>query len=308
MSKILKLSFLILLSLSFAQTNDFETYKKERQRKFEDFLSKRDSAFSAFVENGWQAFLNVPGVSLPKSPASLKTKTLAIPKIKKDENPNIEIINALLKEGVNEKQAASIALEIIDSIGIEAIREGQTIGIATEQNSAKPLVVSLKVDSTESATLLQAKNDGYKYTGTEKYTSGSEVTVKSEYGFPLSNRYRKTDGFGMRSHPILKKTKRHEGVDYATAEGNPVHSVAEGVVIESSFTETNGNYVAIRHKDGLTSYYLHLKEKGMEKGTDVAVGQIIGKVGSTGQSTGPHLHLGIKKNGEWQDPEKILGI
>jgi murein DD-endopeptidase MepM/ murein hydrolase activator NlpD len=106
----------------------------------------------------------------------------------------------------------------------------------------------------------------------------------------------------------LGKPKHHDGVDYGTAKGNEVYAVAGGVVETSDFTDINGNYVAIKHADGITSYYLHLNEKGIAKGSAVEAGQEIGKVGSTGRSTGPHLHLGIMKNGKWEDPEKILGI
>jgi len=139
------------------------------------------------------------------------------------------------------------------------------------------------------------------------YTESGAAAVKSNYRFPVGGNYRKTDGFGMRSHPVLKRAKMHNGVDYAAAAGTPVVSVADGVVIESTFSSTAGNYVVIRHTGGLTSHYLHLKDRGIRNGSNVKAGQVIGKVGSTGISTGPHLHFGVKKNNEWQNPERVLG-
>ena len=288
----------------------YKIYEKEQQADFADYKAKRDSAFTAFLGKEWQTFLKVPDVSLPTSPDSLEIKTIEISRIKPDENPNIEIINALLRAGVNETQAINIALEIIDSLGIDEIKEGQSIGIASEKDKkANPIVVSYKVDSEAISTLLHGKTK-YKYVeNTQKPRKNDCIVSEIKYIFPLKGTCRKTSSFGMRSHPILKQPKMHQGVDYATAAGSIVYSIADGEVIESAFNKVSGNYVVIRHKDGLTSHYCHLQKNGIvAKGTKVAAGQNIGWVGSTGLSTGPHLHLGIKKNGIWQDPEKVLGI
>jgi len=287
---------------------DFENFKANYNAKFEDFKAKRDSTYIAFLKANWLSFSEIPNVSLPPSTDSLKIKTVEIPKIQTDENPNIEIINALLKEGVNEEQSAKIALEIIDSLGIDAIKEGQILGIAIEpKNAENPTIVSYNISPSQILTLLKSEISGYKYVESKdsRDISKYKIPKNSKYRFPLDIR-RKTSGFGMRNHPILKQPKHHNGVDYAAPKGTPVYAIADGVVIENLFTQINGNYVAIKHADNLISYYLHLDEKGIEKGTEVKTEQVIGKVGSTGRTTGPHLHLGIKKNGNWQDPEEIL--
>jgi murein DD-endopeptidase MepM/ murein hydrolase activator NlpD len=307
---------LFFIALSFSQMDDLhKAYMKEVGEMQKTYAKERDDQqriyFQNYIKSQWEIFRKVPGVSLPASPDSLKIKTIGIPKIKKDENPNIEIINALLKEGIDTTSAVGIALEIIDSLGIDAIREGQSIGIASERNREnRPVIVSYKVDSAETSTLLQSKTEGYKYVeNREKPVVKKSCAPRNlQYVFPLKNSCRKTSGFGMREHPILKRQKKHEGVDYAAARNTEVYAIAGGSVAESSFSQTNGHYVAIKHADGMLSYYLHLNEKGVNKGLNVDTGQAIGKAGSSGLSTGPHLHLGIKKNGIWQDPEKVLGM
>jgi murein DD-endopeptidase MepM/ murein hydrolase activator NlpD len=305
---------LLLATLAFSQNlaEQRDAHLKEmlyqRNAYIKEMTEQRDAYFKDYLKSQWAYFLKMPGVSLPASPDSLKIKTIGIPKIKQDENPNIEIINALLKEGVNEKQAVNIALQIIDSLGIDAIREGQSIGIAAEKNNAEnPVVVSYKIDSLETSTLLQSKTSDYKYVKSGGNSAGKASRcswANPQYVFPLKNSCRKTSGFGMREHPLLGKPLKHDGVDYAAPRGTEVYAMASGIVVESSYTGINGNYVAIKHANGILSYYLHLNEKGIEKGSHVEAGQMIGKVGSTGRSTGPHLHFAIMKDGTWMDPEK----
>jgi len=316
LSTIQILAFLTTLAFSQNEAEQYNAHIKEMQDQRDAYIKEmteqRDAyikEYREYLKNQWDSFRKISGVSLPASPDSLKIKTVEIPKIKEDDNPNIEIINALLKQGVNEKQAVNIALEIIDSLGIDAIREGQSIGIAAEKNrESNPLVVSYKIDSEETSTLLQSKTDGYKYieSGNRAGKPSRCSWANSEYKFPLKNFCRKTSAFGMREHPLLKKPLKHDGIDYAAPKGTEVYAMANGIVVESSYTEINGNYVAIKHQNGMLSYYLHLNEKGIGKGSNVEAGQVIGKVGSTGRSTSPHLHFAIMKNGVWVDPERVL--
>ncbi|MBN2803022.1 MAG: peptidoglycan DD-metalloendopeptidase family protein [Deltaproteobacteria bacterium] len=113
--------------------------------------------------------------------------------------------------------------------------------------------------------------------------------------------------FGWRIHPILKTKKLHNGTDFSAPTGTPVWSCTEGTIIFAEQKGPNGNLVGIDHGNGLSSYYAHLHriEKGIKKGVKVRRKQVIGYVGSTGRSTGPHLHWGIKLNGKFVDPLKF---
>ncbi len=116
-----------------------------------------------------------------------------------------------------------------------------------------------------------------------------------------------TSRFGRRVHPVLGSVRDHQGVDYGAPTGTPVQSVADGVITFSGWKGANGKLVAVRHSGGFETYYAHLSEitKGITAGKRVTRGQLIGKVGTTGRSTGPHLHFGMKKNSKYVDPLKV---
>ena len=111
-----------------------------------------------------------------------------------------------------------------------------------------------------------------------------------------------------RRHPILHRIVPHTGVDYAAGTGTPVYAAANGDVSFAGERGANGNLVALRHADGYESFYAHLHriERGIRAGVHVRQRQLIGYVGSTGRSTGPHLHFGLKKNGSFMDPLEVI--
>ena len=110
-----------------------------------------------------------------------------------------------------------------------------------------------------------------------------------------------------RLHPVHRVYRPHLGVDYAAPSGTPVHAVADGVVSFKGWSGGGGNTLRIKHAGNLETGYLHLKgfAKGINKGTRVKQGDLIGYVGSTGTSTGPHLDYRIWKNGTNIDPLKV---
>jgi len=123
-------------------------------------------------------------------------------------------------------------------------------------------------------------------------------------GRPVRNA-RISDGFTMRRyHPILHRYRAHLGIDYAVPRGTPIMAAGSGTVIFAGRSRGYGNLIKIRHADGYVTLYAHQKafRKGIRKGVTVKKGQVIGYVGSTGLSTGPHLHFGLYKNGRAINP------
>ena len=110
-----------------------------------------------------------------------------------------------------------------------------------------------------------------------------------------------------RVHPITKKVRPHHGVDYAAPSGTPVRAVADGVVTLKTYKKNEGNMLKIKHPGNLVSGYLHLKgfAKGIKQGSRVSQGDVIGYVGSTGRSTGPHLDFRLWKNGQAINPLSV---
>ena len=113
--------------------------------------------------------------------------------------------------------------------------------------------------------------------------------------------------FGRRFHPILKKYHPHHGVDYAAPMNTKVYAAGDGVVTSAKWVGGYGNYITIRHNSEYSTGYGHLKSyaSGIRPGVRVRQGQVIAYVGSTGRSTGPHLHFEVMKNGQKVDPLKI---
>ena len=109
--------------------------------------------------------------------------------------------------------------------------------------------------------------------------------------------------FGMRTHPILKTQRMHNGIDMACAQGTPIYATRAGKVTRTAYQAGGaGNYVSINHLDGFASIYMHMTHYVVSAGQEVSAGQLIGYVGSTGLSTGPHLHFGISYAGTYVNP------
>lgn len=121
---------------------------------------------------------------------------------------------------------------------------------------------------------------------------------------PVAAKYRLVDGFGFRRHPILGVLRAHEGVDYAAPAGTEVTSAARGEIIEAQRKGEFGNYILVRHADGVETEYAHLSRfaAGIKPGVCIAEGAVIGYVGTTGLSSEPHLHMGLRIADSLVDP------
>ena len=117
---------------------------------------------------------------------------------------------------------------------------------------------------------------------------------------------RKTSGMGMRLHPIFQTLQKHNGVDYAAPSGTPTYTVGDGVVEFAGVQGGYGNMVIVRHGNGHSTVYAHLSRIQVRQGQSVTQGQVIGAVGSTGWSTGPHLHFEFRINGVYTDPQRVI--
>lgn len=116
---------------------------------------------------------------------------------------------------------------------------------------------------------------------------------------------RLTSGFGKRKHPILGYTKMHRGVDFAAPTGTPIYAAGDGTIEVAGRNGGYGNYVRIRHNGTYKTAYAHLSRIKVKKGSRVRQGQVIGLVGSTGRSTGPHLHYEVLQNSKQTNPLSV---
>ena len=126
------------------------------------------------------------------------------------------------------------------------------------------------------------------------------------YRKPVIGEVEFTSGFGVRSDPFLGRPAMHTGLDFRAAMGDPVRATANGKVVSAGWSGGYGRMIEIDHGNGLSTRYGHLSEIGVKVGDQIKIGQVIGEVGSTGRSTGPHLHYETRIDGEAVDPQKFL--
>ncbi len=237
-------------------------------------------------------------------------------------NPYTDTLNTLHNKKVA-KRLSSALKGVIDG---RKLHKGDEINFVYEQGTrmGKPYlmpnikIARVKTGNTEKFVYVDEDGDGfaetgksvaYTVTGKKKVTYTKKVPVsssKSRFTMPLRNP-RITSSFSYRRyHPILKRYRPHHGTDFGAKRGTPLLAVNAGTVSFSGWMGGYGKVVKIRHGGGYESLYAHQSRTRVKRGQKVKRGQIIGYVGSTGRSTGPHLHFGLKKNGRWIDPMKVL--
>lgn len=126
------------------------------------------------------------------------------------------------------------------------------------------------------------------------------------FAWPAPSYTRISDDYGYRIHPILKVQQFHNGVDMAAPGGSPILAAYDGTVVSAAYSSSMGNYIMIDHGDNLYTIYMHASALYVSKGQEVVKGQKIAAVGSTGRSTGNHLHFSVRLNGSYVSPWNYL--
>lgn len=127
------------------------------------------------------------------------------------------------------------------------------------------------------------------------------------FAWPAPSYTRISDDYGNRIHPILGVQQFHNGIDMAAPGGSPILAAYDGTVVAAAYSSSMGNYIMIDHGDSLYTIYMHASALYVSKGQEVSKGQKIAAVGSTGRSTGNHLHFSVRKNGSYVSPWSYLG-
>jgi murein DD-endopeptidase MepM/ murein hydrolase activator NlpD len=164
--------------------------------------------------------------------------------------------------------------------------------------------VALERSGKEPITLARFAPGGNGQGGGEFYRANGESARKGLMRTPVDGA-RLTSGFGMRFHPLLAYSRMHQGVDFGAPMGAPIMAAASGKIVHAGPHGGHGNYVSIRHNKDLTTGYAHLSRFAVKNGAQVTQGQVIGYVGSTGISTGPHLHYEVWLRGRPVNPTQL---
>jgi murein DD-endopeptidase MepM/ murein hydrolase activator NlpD len=168
--------------------------------------------------------------------------------------------------------------------------------LKTNREALESAIVQLERDSTSIGQIIRQRSIGD--------SRGIIITGRGVMTIPVDAEI--TSGFGYRMHPILGYQKFHSGIDFGTDSGSTIRSAAAGVVIYAQWYGGYGNTVIVDHGSGFTTLYGHTEGFYVAEGATVQKGQPIAAVGSTGLSTGPHLHFEVRQNGEPIDPVPYL--
>lgn len=182
------------------------------------------------------------------------------------------------------------------------VPDGEEQKLSNLQCVWSDMVIMLQWDTPDSPGKQAAEDVSFPY----RY-SGVVEEVGLIFDKPC-NYTRISDTYGSRVHPVTQEVQWHEGIDYAAEKGSDVYAAAAGVVYETGYSAKYGNYVVLLHINGQMTYYCQCDEILVEKDDHVERGSTIATVGSTGMSTGPHLHFAISSYGEFIDPQEEMWV
>lgn len=214
--------------------------------------------------------------------------------------------NAGVDAGLSDNQIMSLATIFGWDIDFALdIRSGDSFNVIYEENYIDGEFVGYG-----DIVAAEFKNQGeefaaVRYKDGNYYTSEGRSMRKSFLRAPVNFKYISSNFNPRRFHPVTKRWKAHNGIDYAAKIGTPVVAAGDGRVIESSYNRFNGNYVFIQHGDTYVTKYLHFNKRFVKKGEWVKQGQLIGHVGKTGRVTGAHLHYEFLVNGVHKNPRTV---
>ncbi|MGM9661307.1 MAG: murein hydrolase activator EnvC family protein [Faecousia sp.] len=215
---------------------------------------------------------------------------------------NLETEKTALEEVRVQLAADEAALEEKRSESDEVLRELEKKSEEYEVLMAESEILQedlMQEIAAKEKELKEAKYDEYL---AKLALQGENPPSDATWVTPVSG-WTLTSPFGMRVHPVLGVNRMHNGIDMACAQGTPIYATRAGKVTTASYQAGGaGNYVSINHLDGFASIYMHMTHYVVSAGQTVSQGQLIGYVGSTGISTGPHLHFGVSYAGTYVNP------
>lgn len=226
---------------------------------------------------------------------------------------DLETDKAALEESKKELDAAQEELAVkraeADKLLAELVAIGQDYEDLLEESEDEQAELALAIAKAEKEYKAAKEAENPKPSYPSSGNTSPSTAPPSSSGWIVPCRYiALTSPFGYRNHPIQGVYKMHYGVDLANNTGTPIYASRSGTVSAATYNSSAGYYVSINHGDGFSSIYMHMTHYIVYSGQYVEQGQVIGYMGSTGGSTGPHLHFGISYNGTYVNPANYINI
>ena len=216
----------------------------------------------------------------------------------KEELEAEKIVLDAAKEAVEEEQ------EAVNALIAEKEREIQIY--QTDINNKAAVIKEYEAEIAEQNAAIAALEQAVAEEKKKLAEANRRRYDGGVFKWPAPSYTRISDDYGARIHPILKTQQFHNGVDMAAPNGSPILAAYDGEVVAATYNGSMGNYVMIDHGDSLYTIYMHASALYVTKGQTVARGEKIAAVGSTGRSTGPHLHFSVRLNGSYVSPWNYL--
>lgn len=232
--------------------------------------------------------------------------------LKEEQQTKQSSLETLLAQKENQlaKTVANINKTAADISSLSAQKQQEENRLAEiERIEAERRKREQEEESRRQASVYAAQQQGNSQGGSVSPPSKSPSAGNGKYIWPLPSQYRtRTSSFGYRPDPFGSgATVYHCGDDYPAPAGTPIYAVADGTVDSSQYSSGTGNCVVIYHGNGLSSIYMHASVLIARAGQTVKQGDVIALVGTTGPSTGNHLHISFRLNGQWVDPKNYIG-
>lgn len=202
-------------------------------------------------------------------------------------------------EDARSEQEAAKAVQVAAQDELQA-RQSEVDSLISEISSQED-----KLEAAEAALKKEAAAMDAQIKKLEQQYAAQIANVPSESGYlwPLPASWNTLSSlYGSRIHPITRKANNHTGIDIPASAGTNIYAAKSGVITTSTYNSSYGNYVVVSHSDGTSTLYAHMSKRNATVGTTVKQGAVIGYVGTTGSSTGNHLHFEVRVNGNRTDP------
>ena len=305
----------------------------DAETKFNDLTEKNKERIQAMEEEGQISYWSV--LFQANSFSDLLDRVNMVQEIAAADKRRLEELDAAAKEVTEAKAALETEKEALEEVKAElAVTQAQLAEKRTQADALlaelvakgmeyEDLMAQSEDEQAELAREIANKKDEYDKAKYQEWlatsvppttrptapsdNSGSSTPVSGGWKVPI-NYTAMTSAYGWRIHPIYGTRKFHYGVDLAAPTGTPIYATRSGTVSTASYNGSAGYYVQINHGDGFRSIYMHMTHYVVSAGQNVSQGQVIGYCGSTGGSTGPHLHFGISYNGSYVNPANYIPI
>ena len=282
-----------------AKETELQKAQDESAKQYDSYCNRA----KMLIERGSLTYLEI--LLKSESFSDLLTRLSIVKQIAKYDNNKLSELKKI------EEQIAAVKKELEDEKGVlvnlKSQNDSQMASLKTKQAESQKIINSITSDINQYKAALAAQEKAEAAAREEirrltATTSQNRAFVGGTFAWPSVSSYI-TSPYGTRVHPVTKTVKTHTGIDIGASQGTSIYAAASGTVLVSGWNSGGyGNYVVIDHGGGVTTLYAHCSSLLVSSGQSVTKGQVIAKVGSTGMSTGPHLHFEVLKNGSHTNP------